>query len=101
MATTRKPQPGRKPRRQKQPATIDLKANPPQEAETVEDIAEAVAGDAAAVANRAIKTPTVGGLANRFAVESSTQGSYVGAERPSNGSATAGRHVAQTAAGES
>lgn len=33
MATTRKSQPGRKPRRQKQPATIDLKANPPEEAE--------------------------------------------------------------------
>ena len=47
MATTRKTQPGRKSRRQKQPATIDLKANPPEEAETVEDVAEAEASEAA------------------------------------------------------
>ena len=31
MATTRKSQPGRRARRQKQPATIDLTANPPEE----------------------------------------------------------------------
>lgn len=44
MANTRKPQPRKRSRRQKQPATIDLEANPPEEAEK-EIKAQSVSGD--------------------------------------------------------
>ncbi|MCB1420964.1 MAG: hypothetical protein KDE00_05390 [Rhodobacteraceae bacterium] len=68
MATTRKSQPGRRARRQKQPATIDLTANPPEE--EVEK-AEAEAGEEMATVTEPSENEAVAEISDNSAAEPS------------------------------